>query len=299
MDRGGNTIPLRTKRSVWGNPKFSPDGRQLAFDVDDGKQLDVWVQDLASGQLLRLTFDAGDDSGPVWSPDGQWIAFASTRHGSANLYRVRADGVGQPERLTESANGQSPTSWHPAGKVLAFEETRPDTGLDVMTLSLPPQGAPPGTLGVPHVFASSPSREGQGVFSPDGRWLAYRSNETGTIEVFVEVFAGTRGKWQISNGGGRDPAWSRKQRELVYFGTTQDRIMIAPYTVTGDSFRADTPRPWSIIRVGRPPRNGRTFDLHPDGQHIVAAPAEYEQTGHMTLVTDFFSELRRVAPVSR
>ena len=267
--------------------------------MSDGKQVDVWVEDLASGQLRRLTFDPGNDFKPVWSPDGQWIAFASTRNGPANIYRVRSDGVGDPERLTESPNVQSPTSWHPGGKVLGLEETRPGTGMDVMTLSLPPQGAAAGTLAVPAVLASSPSVDAEPVFSPDGRWLAYRSNETGRMEVFVQAFDGARGKWQISNGGGRDPAWSRKAPELLYFGTTQDRIMIAPYTISGDSFRADTPRPWSIIRVGRPPTNGRLFDLHPDGERIVAAPAENEQSSHVTLVTDFFSELRRVAPVSR
>ena len=102
MDRGGNTMPLRTKRSEWGNPRFSPDGKQLAFDVSDGKQVDVWVQDLATEQLRRLTFDQADEIKPVWSPDGRWIAFASNREGPLNLYRIRSDGVGSPERLTQS-----------------------------------------------------------------------------------------------------------------------------------------------------------------------------------------------------
>ena len=89
-----------------------------------------------------------------------------------------------------------------------------------------------------------------------------------------------------------------ESEKLLYFGTAQDRIMIAPYAVIGKSFRASPPRPWSIIRVGRPPGSGRQFDLHPDGERVVAAPAENERSDHLTLVTDFFSGLRRVAPAS-
>jgi len=298
MDRGGNTMPLRTKRSEWGNPRFSPDGKQMAFDVSDGKQVDVWVQDLATEQLRRLTFDQADEIRPVWSPDGRWIAFASNREGTLNLYRIRSDGVGSPERLTQSPNAQSPASWHPGGRFLAFEESRPGSGLDVMTLAMPPAGAAPGTLGVPSVFAASPSVDAEPIFSPDGRWLAYRSSESGRIEIFVEGFDGVRGKWQVSNGGGRDAAWSTVRRELLYFGTTQERIMVAPYEVVGESFRVAAPRPWSIIRVGRPPRSGRMFDLHPDGERVVAAPAENQKSDHMIFVSDLADELRRLAPAA-
>ena len=131
------------------------------------------------------------------------------------------------------------------------------------------------------------------IFSPDGRWLAYRSSESGRIEIFVEGFDGVRGKWQVSNGGGRDAAWSTVRRELLYFGTTQDRIMVALYEVMGESFRVAAPRPWSIIRVGRPPRTGRTFDLHPDGERVVAAPAENQKSDHMIFVSDLAA---RTAP---
>jgi Tol biopolymer transport system component len=299
MDRGGNTTPLRTKRSEWGNPRFSPDGRHLAFDVSDGKQVDVWVQDLATDQLVRLTFDPADDFKPVWSPDSEWVVFASKRDGVANLYRVRSDGVGNPERLTRSPNAQGPSSWHPSGRFLAFEEARPGTGIDVMTLAMPPRGAPEGKQGIPSVFASSPAVDAEPIFSPDGRWIAYRSHESGQIEVFVQAFDGVSGKWQVSNGGGRDAAWSTTRPELLYLGTTQDRVMVVPYTVAGNSFRAGTPRPWSIIRVGRPPRSGRTFDLHPDGERVVVAPAENQKSDHMTLVSDFVSRLLEPARASR
>src|SRR6185436_2960947 len=115
----------------------------------------------------------------------------------------------------------------------------------------------------------------------------------------VQAFDGVPGKWQVSSGGGRDAAWSPSKPELLYFGTTQDRIMLTPYTVSGQSFRAAAPRPWSIIRVGRPPRPGRTFDLHPDGERVVAAPAENQKSDHITLVSDFVAQLRRIAPITR
>jgi serine/threonine protein kinase len=297
MDRGGNTMPLRAKRAEWGSPQFSPDGKHLAFDVSDGKQVDIWVQDLATGQVSRLTFDGADDFKPVWSPDGRWIAFASTRNGVANLFRMRSDGVGDAQRLTHSPNPQSPASWHPSGRFLAFEETRAGTGLDIMTLPLPDESGPIFSPGAPTVLVAGPTGDAEPVFSPDGRYLAYRSNETGRVEIFVRAFAGPRGTWQVSNGGGRDAAWSRRSAELLYFDTAQDRIMVASYAVSDGSFRADSPRPWSIIRVGRPPaRTGRMFDVHPDGERVVVAPAESQKADHMMLIFDFFAHLARVAP---
>jgi serine/threonine protein kinase/Tol biopolymer transport system component len=298
MDRGGNILPLRGQRSDWGNPQFSHDGRQLAFEISDGRQADVWVQDLVSGRLARLTFDPADDFKPVWSPDGEWIVFASTRDGVPNLYRIRSSGAGGTERLTTSPNPQLPGSWHPGGRFLAFEETRPGTGIDLMIMPVPAAGTAASAHVNASVFASGPAVEAEPIFSPDGRWIAYRSSETGRAEVFVQSFASS-GKWQVSNGGGRDAAWSRTRPELLFFGTTQDRVMTAPYTVRDDSFRAGTPMPWSIVTVGRLPRGGRAFDLHADGERVVVAPAKDQVSDRMTFVSDFVNRLRQLAPTPK
>jgi len=148
-------------------------------------------------------------------------------------------------------------------------------------------------------FAAGPFNEAEPVFSPDGRWVAYQSNETGRAEIFVRSFHGPEGKWQVSTEGGRDAAWSRTRPELVYLGIADDRIMVAPYAVVADSFRSEAPRPWSTAQVGRPVRRGRKFDLHPDGERVVIVPADRQQEAHVTIIVNFFDMLKRLAPVSK
>ena len=143
------------------------------------------------------------------------------------------------------------------------------------------------------------------MFSPDGRWIAYWSDESGQAEVYVRPFPGPGGKWQISTSGGRNPTWSRARHELFY-GTPDQRIMVAPYAVERDSFRAERPRLWSEGRyLTRPARIStlvRNFDLHPDGERFALAPVTETQTAkqdHVTLIFNFFDELRRIAPAAR
>ena len=138
------------------------------------------------------------------------------------------------------------------------------------------------------------------MFSPDGRWLAYFSNEAGRNEVYVRPFPGPGGKWQISTGGGVFPTWSRTTRELFY-GTPNRQIMTAPYAVEGDSFRAGKPRLWSEGRYVTRGAN-RMFDLHPDGTRFALAPVEQTpgvMQGHVTFLFNFFDELRRIAPAAK
>ena len=138
------------------------------------------------------------------------------------------------------------------------------------------------------------------MFSPDGRWLAYQSNETGRTEVYVRPFPGPGGKWQISTAGGSTPTWSRGRRELFYRGN-DDRIMVASYTVDGDSFRADKPRLWSE-RPLSPRSRQRWYDLHPDGDRMaLSATADSPQSKQdkVVFIFNFFDELRRLAPTGR
>ena len=139
------------------------------------------------------------------------------------------------------------------------------------------------------------------MFSPDGRWLAYQSNETGRMEVHVRPFPGPGGQWQISTGGGVYPTWSRTKHELFY-GTPSGQIMVAAFTVEGDSFRAEKPTLWSDGRF-LPRAVNRPFDLHPDGERFALAPAVQTPGGgkqdHVTFIFNFFDELRRLAPTGR
>jgi serine/threonine-protein kinase len=205
MDSAGKTEPLRDVPSAYGDLRFSPDGRRLAVDLRDGSQSDVWVYEWGRDTFSRLTFDPGEDTMPVWTPDGRRIAFASRRadKGTTNLYWQWADGTGDAERLTESKNMQYPASWHPSGKFLAFTEFSPQTStFDVMILPIEGSEASGWKPGEPTVFLNAPFIENHPEFSPDGRWLAYESNESGRVEVYVRPFPGPGGKWQVSTDGG-------------------------------------------------------------------------------------------------
>jgi serine/threonine-protein kinase len=301
IGRDGKTAPLRSKPSNWTNPRFSPDGRMLALDILSGN-VDVWIYEWARDTLTRLTFEAADDQEPVWTPDGKRIAFASSRaKGSTNVYWQRADGTGDVQRLTESPNVQLPSSFDPSGKHLAFYEITPKNSYDLMILPIEGDENSGWKPGKPSVFLSTPANEVGPMFSPDGRWIAYFSNESGQLEIFVRPFPGPGGKWQISTAGGMQPAWSRTRRELFYLAP-DNRIMTVSYTVEGDSFKADKPHLWSEQAISPRRASSVWFDLHPDGERIAAAVPSgqpEEKLDKVTFIFNFFDELRRIAPPSK
>jgi eukaryotic-like serine/threonine-protein kinase len=215
-----------------------------------------------------------------------------------NLYWQRVDGTGEAQRLTESRNLQQAASWHPSGKFLAFEEQNPQTNSDLMILPMEGDEASGWKPGKPTVFLNSSFAEHDPMFSPDGRWLAYSSNESGRNEVYVRPFPGPGGKWQISTGGGLYPTWSRTKRELFFVNNGQ--IMVARYAMDGDSLSAEKPRLWSERRF-MASAGSRMFDLHPDGERFAIAaqgPGGATQD-HVTFIFNFFDELRRIAPATR
>src|SRR5262249_27986342 len=151
-----------------------------------------------------------EDRNPVWTPNGKRIVFSSSRGDkpTANLYWQRADGTGEAQRLTDSNNLQYAASWDPNGKFLAFAESK-ESGADLMILPVEGDETSGWKPGKPTVFLSGPFNKSSPMFSPDGRWLAYVSSESGQNEVYVRPFPGPGGKWQISTGGGSYPTWSR------------------------------------------------------------------------------------------
>jgi serine/threonine-protein kinase len=303
LDSSGKATPLRPTPSDWSNPSFAPDGRMLAMDIFDGTQTDVWTYDWMRDTLSRLTFDGTDDQRPVWSPDSHRIAFASKRGDKVvpNLYWQRADGTGDVQRLSESKLAQSPGTFHPNGKFLAYGEVNSQGDGDILILPIEgdeTSGFKPGT---PTVFLRTPFNEGSPMFSPDGRWIAYISNESGRNEIYVRPFPGPGGKWQISAEGGDDPTWSRVRPELLFANGNTLQLWVSSYATAGESFRADKPRLWSAATFAERPRApSRDLDLHPDGQRFAVAaavrPDSIVKVDHVVLVQNFFDELRRVAP---
>jgi serine/threonine-protein kinase len=239
----------------------------------------------------------------VWSPDGSRIAFASDRgkYGVSNLYWQRADGAGEAERLTESEYRQVPGSWHPSGKFLAFHEIRPPNTTDLMVL--PMEEGASGKPGKPAVFLSTAFAELFPAFSPDGRWLAYQSNESGRPEVYVVPFPGPGGKWQVSTNGGSFPTWSPARREVFYVTLEERIISVASYTVEGDSFRPEKPRVWSAQQLAgrqtvRIPGT-RYFDVHPDGLRVAVLKAPEGarvRQDKLVFILNFFDYLHQIAP---
>ena len=304
LTRDDKTSVLRATKSNWTSPRFSPDGGRLALDILTDKQRDIWVYEWAKDRLTQLTFDPSYEQAPVWTPDGERIVFASDRAkaGVANLYEIKADGTGETTRLTESGDIQAPGSWHPSGKFLAFDARRGATGLDLMIL--PMEGDPERgwTPGKPTVFLSTPAYEAGPMFSPDGKWIAYTSNEaSGHNDVYVRPFPGPGGKWRISTEGGGFPRWSASTHELLFVDPTQHKVMVASYAVVGDSFRADTPQLWSLVSQHDLSGN-YAYDVHPDGKRLAMETVQEQSAVVLDIVVfvfNFFDYLRKIAPGTR
>ena len=260
------------------------------------------MYELAQDTITRLTTDP-EDSNPVWTPDGRRMVFSSVRGNRlpANLYWRPADGTGEAQRLTDSANTQYAASWHPSGKFLAFEERSDRTAWDLMILPMDGDDASGWKPGTPTAFRNSSSSEREPMFSPDGRWIAYWSNESGLgYEVYVRPFANPNVVWQITTGGGEHPTWSRTARELFY--SLNGQIWVMSFQVDGDSFRAETPRLLAETHFVERAQN-RMFDVHPDGNRFVLAVDANAAAGagehKAVFVFDFFNELRRFASVTK
>jgi serine/threonine protein kinase/Tol biopolymer transport system component len=297
LDGAGKVQPLIAKPGNYGIPSLSPDGRRLALDVTEGSGTDIWLYDWQRDTMTRLTF-TGNAIAPLWSPDGRYIAFRTVEGMSV----TRSDGAGKPQSLTQSKNLQAPWSFIPDGKRLAYFEQGSRTVYDLWTVPLESDDAGL-RAGKPEVFLQTPADERYPSFSPDGRWMAYSSNESGTFQIYVRAFPDKGGKWQISNSNGTYPMWSRNGREL-FFETLDNHIMAAAYTVKGDSFVANKPRLWSEKRIGGVPNSVKNVDLAPDGKRIVAlipvgtAEAQKAQN-QVTFLMNFFDEVRRKVPVGK
>ncbi len=295
LDAAGKTQPLLAKPGVYQRPRVSPDGQRLV--LDDGS--DIWVYEARRDTMTRLTFGGGTNLGPVWSPDGRYIAF----NGPGGIWWVRSDGAGKPQHLIQSKNLLVPSSFTPDGKRLAYNELNPVTSYDIWTMTIESGGAGL-RAGKPEIFLQTPADERQPAFSPDGHWLAYASNESGTYQVYVRAFPDKGGKWQISNAGGVYPEWSSNGHEL-FFRTDDNRIMVATYAAKADSFVPDKPRIWSDKQLANfGPVGTATYDLAPDGKRIAALmPVETAEgqkaQSHVIFLMNFFDEVRRKVPVGK
>jgi serine/threonine-protein kinase len=303
LDSTGKTAPLLATPGAYYGPRLSPDGKLLAFS--EGFR-DIGFYDAERDRTTRLTFNSqASKTSPVWSPDGKHIVFRSRSAAGASLQWVRADGAGGAQRLMEGKFDLLPYSFSPDGKRLAFAQVSPQT-LDIWTLPLDTADPEHPRAGQPELFLGAIAEEYEPAFSPDGRWIAYRTNASGgRTEVYVQPFPGTPGgaggKWLI--GAGRHPVWSRNGREIFYFNPATSRIMVATYTAKGDSFSADKSRVWSDTPILESIPALWNFDLLPDGKRAVVSPRPeaggQKGTVHVTVLENFFDELRRKMPAGK
>jgi eukaryotic-like serine/threonine-protein kinase len=290
VNRNGTERPVAAPAQAYVFPRLSPDGRRLAVTIQ-GQEVQLWLYDLSRETLTRFAFDGKFNTNPVWSPDGKRIAFNSNKEGPVNLFSQLADGSGGLERLTTSEHLHFPMSWSSNGQVLAFVEVTPTTGYDIWMLGFSDHKAQP--------FLRTPFNESVPQFSPDGRWLAYISNESGRWEIYVQPFPGSGGKWQISTEGGTEPVWNRNGRELFY--RNGDKMM-AVNIATQPSFTPGKPRVLFEGHYVPPPGTTPNYDVSPDGQRFLmikpneageAAPAQ------INVVLNWFEELKRRVPAAK
>jgi serine/threonine-protein kinase len=298
LDSAGARQLLYAPTGLCFTPRFSPDGKRLAFAMNSGQQDDIWVKDLDRGTPSRLTLRAGSNRCPVWTPDGRNIIFRSVDANSPGLYWIRADGSSQPQRLTDGKSQETPYSISPDGLQLAFQKAGENGSQDIWLAPIQGDTDHP-QLGQAQLFLATPFGKTSPAFSPDGHWLAYSSSESGTYEVYVRPFPGPGRKWQVSAGGGRFPMWSRSGHELL-FRKPGEGLQVVTYATKGDTFTASAPRVWTSVSL-RDDSGFPSYDWAPDGKRIATflasevAPTEKPLT-HLTFLLNFFDELQRKAP---
>jgi len=193
----------------------------------------LWIYDFARSTLTTLP-SVGSSQAPLWTSDGRRVIYRSTRNGYRNLYWRSADGAGEEERLTTSDRMQTPASISHDDAILLFSDISRETGRDIWTLGLPPKAR------APQALINTRFDESSAVLSPDNRWLAYKSNESGRSEIYLRPFPGPGGKLAISTGGGAEPRWSRDGHELFY--RIEDRMMAVDVRTNETSPAAGSPR---------------------------------------------------------
>lgn len=287
VSRNGTEQPLAAPPREYDWPRLSPDGRRIAVEIDG----QTWTYDTARDTLTRLIFDGAQNDAPAWSPDGTRIAMRSSRAGApSSIFWQMANGSGGQERLSTATQvADLPLSFSPEGQLIAFVRPDPKTQRDIWVASLKDRTR--------KLFLGTPATEGTPRFSPDGRWLAYVSDESGRPEIYVQPYPGPGGKWQISTDGGMEPAWNPNGRELFY--RIGNRMMAVPVT-TQPAFSAGRP---SMLFEGEYlaspfPQTGVTYDVTPDGQRfLMVKDAQTTSAAQINVVVNWFEELRRLVPI--
>ena len=286
FDRSGHRLETIGEQARYSRPALSPDGKRAIVAIEDPTSGtdDVWMIDMVRGVTSRFTFDPGDDTAPLWSPDGMRIMFNSDRDEKNAIYSKNASGTGAVEKIVDSS-GRSieAMGWSPDGTVISGHVLAEGTSWDVVTF---PTGGGELTSHVSGEFV-----EAWGNFSPDGRYLAYASNETGRYEIYLMTYPDAAGKWQVSSDGGTEPFWRGDGRELFYISV--DRRLMAVDMTPGDPIGIGTPHKLFDAPVPRSLATRNRFVPAADGQRfLLIANLQQEDVSPITVVLNWTSELQ-------
>ena len=291
-DRHGRTEHIAVPPHMFLDPRVSPDGARIAVQGADGDN-DVWIGDLRRGSLSRLTFDPGEDETPIWSPDGEWLAWATQRSGRPReVLRRRADGSGDEQSVWHTDRHVHLHDWSPDGTELLATQEGESTLRDIWLVPVAGGEARP--------LLHGPFEECNPRFSPDGRWLVYSSDESGRFEVYVLRLPELDWKAQVSVGGGDRPLWTSGGREIVYRGADGQVASVRFAPATSGAPRVGRPVPLFPDTFGA--AIGRTshvdYDVHPDGTRFVMVGSQAGGASlDITVVLGWLAELKRLAPV--
>jgi eukaryotic-like serine/threonine-protein kinase len=294
VDRSGNEEPVAAPPRGYQHPRLSPDGTRVALSSLD-EESDLWIWDLRRATLTRLTLDPALDWFPTWTLDGRRIVFSSNRGGQSSLWWQAADGTGAAERLTTSSHVQFVTGITPDGTAVLFSEAASTMSVHLLQLAL---------YGTRRVTPLLETRfdERNGIVSPDGRWLAYQSNSSGSFEIYVRPFPNVGGgQWQVSMAGGTRPLWARSGKELFYVGADRALLRVR-VEASGATWNAGTPMKLLEGRyyTGDGASGGRAYDVSLDGQRFLMIKAPGTDAGAappaLIVVQHWFEELKRLVP---
>ena len=273
---------------MYSNLALAPDGRRVAVAFPGGGtgNRDIWIIDAARGTNSRLTFDAADENGPVWSPDGSRIAFQRITAGEPQVRAKWVSGTSNDQALAPDLGLIAPTDWSADGRFVVCQSTVVATGNgDVWVLPLSGSGKP-------IEIASTPFGESAGVFSPDGRWIAYQSNETGQLQVYVQPFPPTGEKYPVSKNGGAQPTWRSDSQELFFLGGAEYTMMAVPIETTRQ-FEAGIPR--ALFGTGvTVTALGRQYAVSKDGKRfLINVPQVRPSLAPLTVVVNWLAALQK------
>jgi Tol biopolymer transport system component len=287
FDRKGNRTGTLGEAAQFNRLNFSPDHRSLAVATTTGSNMDIWLYDVTRGLHTSFTFGPATELQAVWSPDGRTIVFNSDRKGHLDLYRKSANRAGAEEPLYIDNLEKRPTSISPDGKFLLYHTNGdPKSGSDLW-IQPEPLG-PPGTA-KPYSLLQSQSNEINGMFSPDGHWIVYQSDETGRYEIYVAPFPGPGGTRPISTSGGSQPRWRADGKEIFYIAL-DEKLMAADVTVKDGEIQPGEVRPlFGPLPIG----NGYQYDVSADGEHILVVTPRQNASEPLALVQNWTALLRK------